>query len=485
MVPIGGANFYDFGVISQRPLDPLWRSIYNLIPVAITLFDDERFTDLLVSLLCKDRVFLAQAGHLLTPQDFKPRGNGQEHGRERWILSQLALEHFEKYREPIGNHLTSEVISYAKTQRMGAKQQEQLSDFAEETLEQKVTAVERLTEKVLQYKRERIKATCVQELIQLQSEGQLTNERWWELCQKGMDTLSVDIFKTKDYLEDLDARIERRKNSRDVRFPLLLIDPLDVQVRGIARGHLGLIMAPWKRGKSLALIWLAMAYALQRLNVLYITLEDPLEDVEDRFDAAATQLPLKKLATMPRRVRQRFRLFKRMMRTKIHIHDGCEQQMTVPMIEALYEKKRNEGFTADAIFVDYDDEIKATKKQEERRMEFSDIYRQMRQLAARKQAILWTAAQTRRQTEHLKVLSGDTLAEDISKIRKVSMAIAIGQGDWGEDSLYYWVAAHKFDRQHVGCNVMADKERMLIYDREGTLRAMKEHAREEEEPIDV
>jgi hypothetical protein len=103
----------------------------------------------------------------------------------------------------------------------------------------------------------------------------------------------------------------------------------------------------------------------------------------------------------------------------------------------------------------------------------ADIYRDLRQLASRKNAILWTAAQTKRSTASKRILGGDDLAEDISKVRKVAMALSLGQGDWGEDSIFIWVAAHKFDRQHIGCNIMSNKNRMLIYDREATLKAAR------------
>jgi replicative DNA helicase len=146
--------------------------------------------------------------------------------------------------------------------------------------------------------------------------------------------------------------------------------------------------------------------------------------------------------------------------------------MSVARIEQILLRERESGFRADVVIIDYDDEIVPPKKQKERRFEFADIYRDLRQFASRYNIILWTAAQTQRGTEHMKILSGDHLAEDFSKIRKVTMALSLGQGDWNKDSIYLWVAAHRHDKQHMGCTIMTDKDRMLIYDRERTRKMM-------------
>ena len=48
-------------------------------------------------------------------------------------------------------------------------------------------------------------------------------------------------------------------------------------------------------------------YALQGLKVWHITLEDPLEEVEDRIDANLSGLPKARLRELPNRLKKRFR----------------------------------------------------------------------------------------------------------------------------------------------------------------------------------
>jgi hypothetical protein len=186
-------------------------------------------------------------------------------------------------------------------------------------------------------------------------------------------------------------------------------------------------------------------------------------------------MPINKLADYPKTLTNRFGRFRRLVRSKLHVYDGTEGGVSVSTIEQIYLRERERGFTADVIVVDYDDEIQPVVKNKERRMEFSEIYRDLRQLAGRKQVILWTAAQTQRGTEEMKVISGDKAAEDISKLRKVTMCLSLGQGDWTSDSIFLWVAKHRFDSKHVGCTILPDLKRTLIYDRDKTAEYMRDH----------
>jgi hypothetical protein len=425
--------------------------------------------------MVKDRQFLRQCEHLLVPKDFKPKQSKDPKDTTRWVIAKLALDHFHKYREPIKEMLPAEVIDYCNQARINGGSKQRIIEFSDKLLRKKVTAVSAITDKVLQFKKEKMKAAAVQEMIDLQASSKLTDEKWLAISRNAIDIVEGTPYQAEEYFSTLESRIERRSLKADRRYPLLLIDPLDAKVRAIARGHIGLVLAPYKRGKSMMLIWIALAYALQKLNVLFITLEDPKEDVEDRFDAAVTNLSLKKLGIMPKTVRERFKQFKRLIRSRLKIYDATEGGLTVSKVESIWEQERDKGFVADAVIIDYDEELKSPTKREERRLEFADIYRDLRQFASpkRKDLFVWTAAQTRRATAGMRELSGDQLAEDISKVRKVALALALGQGDWGEDSIYLYVAAHKFDRQYIGCNIMSNKEKMMIYDREKTLEYQK------------
>lgn len=442
----------------------------------MSYLQDGDFQEALLTLIVKDRLFLKHHGHLLTADDFKPV-DGDLASRDRWMVATKALEYWGKYREPVSTLLPAEIKRHIKDARLGEKRAYTLLDLCRRVLRRRLKGVQAITEKVREFKEEALLTASIDELVSLHGAGELTHDKFLELARKVVEIDDSRKAEVSDYFEGLELRIERRKMSGgEERYPVLFIDPLDMITRGIAKGHLGCITAPYKRGKSLMLIWIAIAYVIQKLNVLYITLEDPKTDVEDRFDAAITNLPIKHLIHKPKTLRKRFALFKRIVRGRLRIHDGCDQGLSVKDIEGIWEDERDNGFIADAVIIDYDDEIKATKKNQDRRFEFAEIYRDLRRFVAKRHILGWTAAQTQRKTESMKVIGGDQLAEDISKARKVACMFSLGRGDWGPDSIYINVAAHKFDRQHVGCTIFSDKEKMLIYDRTRTLAKVKELA---------
>lgn len=411
--------------------------------------------------------------NLVSAKDFRPKRASSVTDKARWLTVTVALDHFEKYREPIGTLITATAKVYCHKQGINGSQLKEIVEYSKLALKRQIPAPAAVTDKVVEFKKEVLKANAVERLIDLQSRGELTDEKWLEISREAIELLSPNKYQSIDYFSSSEDRIDRRRFQRQDRFPYLLIPEFDIHMRAIARGHLGLLIAPYKRGKSLGLIHIARAYTVQRLNVLYITLEDPLLDVEDRFDAGITHLPIKNIGQLPKTFRKRFNQFRRHLRSRIKIVDGTEKHVTVADIEDWIDEERSRGFMVDAVIVDYDDEINPVKKHDDRRNAFAEIYRDMRKVASRKNVIFWTAAQTQRNTMGLKILSGDRLAEDISKVRKVGIALALGQGDWGEASIYLHVAAHKFDKQHFGCNIMTNKDKMLFYDPVRTAKALK------------
>jgi hypothetical protein len=261
-------------------------------------WDEEEFQDRLVALLIHDPITLKSCGALLDPNDFKPI-RGMRDGRSRWITAERALEHFQKHHEPLGKLARADITEYATNLNLGAGQIGELKTYLFRLADLKPTAPDALVEKVIRYKSQRLKAAAIQELVDLQTTNQLTDEKWHEVSQKALTAVSSETA-TTDYLNTMGNRAERRaQEQRRARVPWTFIDPLDSLIHTVGRRQLGLILAPYKRGKSSFLLWLAAAYVLQRLNVLVVTLEDTRSLVEDRLDSIITRVPLKSLGGYP------------------------------------------------------------------------------------------------------------------------------------------------------------------------------------------
>jgi len=436
------------------------------------IFEDEGFLDALVCLLARDIKALRECAALLTAKDFEPL-RGTRHGRARWIVATQALSYYQKYQQPVGTMLQVEVLDHIHRIGLSDNQAGEIKEYCKHLKMVKTTSPDAITGKVLHYKSERLKAAALQEMTELHSTGQLTDEKWMEINQRVMAPVNGH-HPVVDYLSGIEDRIHRRSVGIG-ETPWTFIDPLDSLVPGVGRKQVGIALAPYGRGKSLFLLWIAAAHIIQGLNVFYVTLEDPGTLVEDRLDAIVTKVPIANLADEVHTVNRRFAHWRSMVHKQLKIYDGTDGGATLMKIEQALLQERANGFLADTVIIDYDDEVVPSHKQKERRFEFADFYREFRQMVSRYNQIGWTAAQTKRDTETQRILSGDKVAEDISKLRKASMGISLGRGDWTEDSIYLWVAKNKFGRQHVGCEIIPDLSRMLIYDREATMRAVREH----------
>jgi len=442
--------------------------------------NDTVFLEQVTLLLVQDRQFLRQFGSYLKPDDFKPRGKDAL-GDERWVCSAKALQHYEQYSEPIGELLLPALKDHARVSKYTDDRRKALMRFGRRMVSTPSANHRAIAESIQGFKLASSMASAVEEMLALSEMDDLDTEKFREICQKAVNVDNDVRRSVIDYFEGLEGRIDRRAILNDDKVPAFFIDQLDALVRGIGRKHVGLIAAPWKRGKSLFLLWIALAYALQGLKVLWVTLEDPLDLVEDRLDAATSFVPIDQLREKLKTLRRRHSRYKSLVKGNLQIYDGTDQMVTVQFVEQLIEDGRDNGQIYDAVFIDYDDELVSRNGGKDRRFEFAEIYRDLRKLAAKWDIYLWTAAQTRRDTMAKKLLTGEDLAEDISKARKVSLALGLGVGDWGDESIYVYVMGNKLGKQFVGTNIMTDKGRMCIYDRQATYEMAKRTARDSED----
>ena len=121
---------------------------------------------------------------------------------------------------------------------------------------------------------------------------------------------------------------------------------------------------------------------------------------------------------------------------------------------------------------DYDDEVEPPRSHKERRFEFADIYREYGQFIRKRSLYGWMAAQANAKAEGKRIIMASNSAEDIGKIRKATITVGIGDGEWGENSKYLSIVASKIGPQKIGCNIANDYKKGLFYDRDATLERM-------------
>ena len=154
-------------------------------PKSDRYWDDEEFQDQLTYHLVFTAEVLERCASLLCPEDFRPL-HGMHNGRERWIVAERALEHYEKHGEPLGKMLRADVLAYSKHINLGASQIGALEEYCATLGKLKLSSTAFVTEKVLAFKSQHIKAAAIQELMDLQVAGALTDEKWKELSEQAL-----------------------------------------------------------------------------------------------------------------------------------------------------------------------------------------------------------------------------------------------------------------------------------------------------------
>ena len=443
-------------------------------------FTDQELRREILAQILWDRQFLRRCGDFLTPEDFE----GGELNGSASVLAGIGLDFWRRYRTPVSGSLGLELSAWSDSAGLGPARRKEMASIVRDL--KSFYAPDRspaVADAVRAFQRRMQRLRAIRDLAALEQAGELTDERWMQVTQELL--AGRDSGRVTDWLRGAGDRTARRLRNRGVRVPWTMIEPLDSLVQPVGRGHLGVWLAPLKRGKSLAFVWQALAYVWQGYSVLFLTLEDPLEDVEDRLDACAANVEISLLAQEGPQIERSVRRVSDMVRARLRVYDGTDGSVSVETIAGIWERERAAGFEADVVLVDYDDEIRPSEKRRDRRHEFADIYRGLRQFAARTDTIVWTAAQATRDSMTRELVRGQDVAEDISKIRKATMVIGIGLcNEWNGDApnqsgdaKTLFVAAHKFDRQGISCRIVSDPRRGVFYDHEAT----QEHLRRDDD----
>lgn len=396
---------------------------------------------------------------------------------EEQIVARAAASYYEKYEQPIGPLLRTDVEDLARAGKLGAESKQKLRALVQQVtgVRMEAVAVQALVDRIKVLRKASFYEKAIEDIISKHEKGEFNASFLSDLVDKAQTELVDAPLLSHDYFSDTEAekRIKDRITEDTELHPLLMIDPIDEQIPMIGKGRFGMVLAPPGGGKGLILVHFGNAYTLQGLKVIHFTLEDPLRLVEKRYDCALTGLPLNKIRILPRKFKKRFIKARRSRRGRLRIIDGTDGDWTVTRIERAYDDLKRQGFEADVLLIDYDDEImceKQFKGESARRFEFSEIYRRLRKLAAKTNTIVWTAAQTSKESVGRKLITVKQTAEDFSKIRKVFAALTIGTDPEQPRVKYLFVGKQREARANFGVEIVSDYGRAIFYDRELTVK---------------
>ena len=224
------------------------------------------------------------------------------------------------------------------------------------------------------------------------------------------------------------------------------VSALDIGIKGgLGRGALGCILGAEKDGKSMALVHIGASDFLAGYYVVYITLELPQLDVQNRFAANVTGIPINRLekggAITAGIVGEALERIIKKSGGDFVVKAFPGGTATVRDVEAyLKDIRRLWGFAPDVVIVDYADELISSQKvrnvdSSTTYLTMGKIYTDLRAMGAPSSqssgtrggfdCAVWTASQVQRSAIGKQVLEFRDVADSILKAAKVDLMVGL------------------------------------------------------------
>jgi replicative DNA helicase len=361
-----------------------------------------------ISGLLSDKSFIERLSDILDPEAF-------ESDAHKWIVKNI-LTYFMEFKqiptltafkvgfESIENPLLKEAV---KGQLFLVYQKLSETDLAF------------VKEQFLEFcKNQKIKAALI-EGVELMKLGQ------YDKIKKSFDdALKAGMERNvgHDYLNEIDARMSVMARS-SVKTNWLEIDTL--LDGGLAKGELGIIVAPAGIGKSWLLAKIGAEGMRQGLNVLHVTLELNENYVGLRYDSCFTGIDFQK-------IRNNVDLVKNKIATitgKLFIKYFPIKTVSANSLKLHAERLQLLGTKIDLMIVDYADILRpaASDKNSNSYSEAGGIYEELRAVAGELQIPIWSASQANRSAAEEDIVMAHHAADSYRKIMTADFVMSLSR----------------------------------------------------------
>jgi replicative DNA helicase len=199
-------------------------------------------------------------------------------------------------------------------------------------------------------------------------------------------------------------------------------DPInDIVQGGFKRGKLAVVVAPAGAGKSWVLSALGAHSTRQGLNVIHYTLELDRIYVGLRYDSILTGI---QSANMPMHLDKLEKIVANLPGNLI-IEEYPSKSATTLTMKAHLDRCIALGMKPDVIVVDYADLLKGHSK--ELRIELSQIYMGLRNIAGEYDCLVWTASQSNRSAMDEEIIQGDKISESYDKVAHADFIMSLSR----------------------------------------------------------
>jgi len=184
---------------------------------------------------------------------------------------------------------------------------------------------------------------------------------------------------------------------------------------GLAGGEMGIVVGPPSRGKTAALVNLAVGAMLNRKNVIYFGLEGAERDVAIRFDMRISRINKDLLVKEFKQVQETVTYFHNLLKSTLLIKMYAQEDATVAdMDQYLIYEEMARGFKPDIIFIDYLNLCKRPNQRDDNWM--GRTYREGKGLATRRNLPLWSAVQAKMDSLKSNIVLPQHIAEATGRV---------------------------------------------------------------------
>jgi len=358
-----------------------------------------------ISAMFVDRIFLQQIADIILPEYFESDANV-------WLLD-VILNHFKEYKTPPSKDVLKVKVTEIENDILKTAVLEQLKEVFRYMESDDLSFVK---DEILKFCKNQEMKRAIMESVTLLKHGNYDEiKSKMDLALKAGADTNIGL----EYKKDI-ARRYNQAARHCIGTGWDVID--DLMDGGLAKGELGVVMAPAGIGKSWLLINIGANAMKSGKTVLHYTLELNEDYVGQRYDSVIMGINAQNLKNYQDEIQERMGTLKGDLIVKYY----PTKSVGVIGLKAHLEKTIMLGQKPDLVLVDYGDLLKInTKKDKHEALE--ELYEDLRGMAGEYEIPVWTASQAGRSALEEDIIEADKIASSYGKVMVADFLMSLSR----------------------------------------------------------
>jgi replicative DNA helicase len=337
------------------------------------------------------------------------------------IIIQMIKEYHKKYEHTPSFETLDQITKSEFQQELASKI---ILDTLKKIKDVSIDGVKFVQEKALKFCKQQELQKAITKAQKVIDDGEFESyDKLEELIRTALQVGEVDAD-TKDVFDNLLQVLED-----DYRNPIPMgIPGIDKLLKGgLAKGEIGVILAPTGVGKTTVTTKIANhAYNLG-YNVLQIFFEDNPKEVQRKHFVLWTGVPPDQLSTKKEEVISKVQEIQEKMKNKLILRKLPSETVTMTQIKNQIRKMIADGIKIDMVILDYIDCILPEKTFNDEWKSEGSVMRQFEAMCHELELAGWTATQGNRSSISSEVVTTDQMGGSIKKAQVGHVIITIAK----------------------------------------------------------